>query len=102
MFFFATCDNFVTFNTEMKWVVIYIQLYHVLHISITFASHLSCGDCCRENRGTDGAIKPRVEAWPSVEEEMAKEMQSTSRASPLLAASWFPFVDRFFFPQIIH
>ena len=35
--------------------------------------------------GTDGAIKPRVEAWPSVEEEMAKEMQSTSRASPLLA-----------------
>ena len=61
-----------------------------LHISITFA-RLSCGDFAGILQGTDGAIKPRVEPWPSVEEEMAKEMQSTSRASPLLAASWSPF-----------
>lgn len=35
--------------------------------------------------GTDGAIKPRAEPWPTLEEDVAKEMQSTSRSSPLLA-----------------
>eukprot|EP00438_Fugacium_kawagutii_P025573 Skav215569 [mRNA] locus=scaffold2748:47817:48833:+ [translate_table: standard] len=37
---------------------------------------------------TDGAIKPRVEPWPTVDEDLAREMQSTSRASPLLADPW--------------
>lgn len=39
VFLFATCDNFVTFNTKMKSVVIYIALpcfcifpSHLLHI----------------------------------------------------------------------
>lgn len=39
-------------------------------------------------QGTDGAIKPRAEPWPTLEEDVAKEMQSTSRASPLLADPW--------------
>ncbi|CAK8994950.1 unnamed protein product [Durusdinium trenchii] len=35
--------------------------------------------------GTDGALKPRSELRPVTEEDIAKEMQHTSRASPLLA-----------------
>ncbi|CAJ1360573.1 unnamed protein product, partial [Effrenium voratum] len=35
--------------------------------------------------GSDGAFRPRLEPPPHTEEELAKEMQLTSRASPLLA-----------------